>query len=284
MAVDIKSPVVEDGAADSPLLDMFVACLKEQEGGPPPDFRRFLVDHPERARELAEFLRDQEQVDSACEPLKNAETVTDELPFKPTSFQDYEVVSNEPLGEGGQAVVLKARDVQRKQFVALKMMKQGGHACRDVERFRRDFQNMAALDHPHIVPVYGVGDHAGHAYFTMRLMEGGSLAKRKSDFCLPKLNAKTRKDGGGIYWSRPKIRERIKRIAELMIDVAGAVHYAHERLLLHRDLKPGNILLDDKGTAYVADFDWPKTSPPRTACRAPCPKRCQAPRPASPVS
>src|SRR5262245_59905331 len=157
MAVDVKSLIVEDGPADGPLLDMFVACLKEQEGGPPPDFRRFLVDHPERARELADFLRDQEQVDSACEPLKNAETGTEVPPFKPASVQDDEGVATEPLGEGGQAVVLKARDVQRKQFVALKMMKQGGHACRDVERFRRDFQNMAALDHPHIVPVYGVG-------------------------------------------------------------------------------------------------------------------------------
>jgi serine/threonine-protein kinase len=136
------------------------------------------------------------------------------------------------LGRGGMGIVYKARHLRLNRRVALKMLITGAYAGQQERaRFQHEAEAVAGLHHAHIVQVYDVGEHQGWPYFTMELLEGGSLAQAL---------AGTPQPAG--------------RAAELLIALAEAMQVAHRGGIVHRDLKPANILLAAEGTPKVADF------------------------------
>src|SRR5262245_8662542 len=163
-------------------------------------------------------------------PLSPLSTGWSEVVRLPHDLGDYVLL--EKIAEGGMGVVYKARQKNPNRLVALKMIRSGQFANEDdVRRFRQEAEQAAALDHPNIVPVYEVGVAGGQHFFSMKLIEGGGLNQHLQR-----------------YRSDPKAAAR------LLIVVAQAVHHAHQRQVLHRDLKPGNILLDAEGRPHVVDF------------------------------
>src|SRR5947208_1844265 len=148
---------------------------------------------------------------------------------------NYEIL--EEIGRGGMGVIYRARQRHSRRIVALKRMVSYPADSREtLERFRREAEAAASLDHPNILPIYEVGQgEDGLPVFSMKYAAGGSLQK-----------------------AEPALSNELRECVRLMAKVAHAVQYAHEHAVLHRDLKPGNILLDGRGEPFVTDFGLAK--------------------------
>src|SRR5205809_1322475 len=178
------------------------------------------ADDPGRVDELS---RDNAKPTSGVKEAVRAATMLGEL-------GDYELL--EEVGRGGQGVVFRARQKSLNRTVALKVISLGQWASKaHLKRFRREAEAAASLDHPCIVPIYEVGEREGSCYFSMKFVEGGQLDE--------------------VIRREPMAP---RRAAELIAKVARTVHYAHEHHILHRDIKPGNILIDQQGEPHLTDF------------------------------
>jgi TolB-like protein/predicted Ser/Thr protein kinase/Tfp pilus assembly protein PilF len=172
-----------------------------------------------------------------CGPIKNADARAE--PLTKTSMRaasmlgelgDYELL--EEVGRGGQGVVFRARQKSLNRIVAVKVIGLGQWATpAHLKRFRLEAEAAASLDHLCIVPIYEVGERDGQCYFSMKFVEGGQLDE--------------------VVEHSPI---SIRQATELVAKVARTVHYAHEHGILHRDIKPGNILLDANGEPQLTDF------------------------------
>jgi WD40 repeat protein len=222
--------------------EAIASYLEQAAAGSPPEREAFLEHYPDLVDELRAFLDDHGRFaraagrteDLAREPETLGATSIHPALATVRYFGDYQLLAE--IARGAMGVVYRARQVSLNREVALKMILAGQLASADdVARFRREAEAAAHLDHPHIVPIYEVGEHEGQHYFAMKLVEGGSLAAKAAELV-----------------ASPR------RAAALLARVSRAVHYAHQHGILHRDLKPSNVLLDGEGTPYVSDFGLAK--------------------------
>jgi serine/threonine-protein kinase len=237
-------PISQTGEREQRLDEAIAEYLETVDGGNRPDPKEWLARFPDLGPELERFFAGQDHVGGllvSLGPQPSAErtvTGTDWPAREPSPsagaclpyFGDYELL--EEVARGGMGVVYRAQQKSLNRTVALKMILAGRLAsAADVQRFHTEAEAAANLDHPHIVPIHEIGEHEGQHYFTMKFIEGGSLAQHGS-----------------------RLRHDAPAIARLLATVARAVHHAHQRGLLHRDLKPANILLDLQGQPHLTDF------------------------------
>jgi len=278
------------------LEEILAAFLAAEDAGQPPELEAILLQHPNLADELRSFFQEHDRIGRLAAPLRavagaggtavettegDAESTlaasprpagrppetTEALkatvdlrtqcvddpdataPVTPDAtverdpiesgtrvryFGDYELLN--VLGRGGMGVVYKARQLSLNRPVALKMLQAGILATEDdLRRFQNEAESVAMLDHPHIVPILEVGQYEEQRYFSMKLIGGPSLDRKLGEFT-----------------TDPKAAARLVRT------VSEAVHHAHQRGILHRDLKPGNVLLDERGEPHVTDFGLAK--------------------------
>jgi serine/threonine-protein kinase len=148
---------------------------------------------------------------------------------KSARFGDYEILGE--VGRGAMGTVYRAKLKGTNLVVALKQLRRGEGEGGTAQRFRAEIEAASALRHPHIVPIFHVGENADGPYYTMALVEGDSLEKHLGEF-----------------------RDHPRAAAALVAKIARAVHHAHQRRVLHRDLKPANVLIDEAGEPHVVDF------------------------------
>ncbi len=247
----MKDHIEPDSLADSEFRTLLVACLEKLERGESLNRDTLLREHSQYAKPLAAFLDDQEMLmriasgirDAACGDANPANQPTMDSVFKKPEFElgdsvryigEYEILAE--IARGGMGIVFKARQQSLNRIVALKMILAGRLADpSEVERFRREARAAGRLNHPSIVPIFEIGEYEGRHYFTMEFVDGPSLAEIIRQETLAPRTAAT-----------------------LLRDVAEAVQYAHQQGTVHRDLKPGNVLLKGKTCPRITDFGLAK--------------------------
>jgi serine/threonine protein kinase/WD40 repeat protein len=271
-------PAGEDGSADrAPALDdpRVIAAVEEYlaalEAGREPDRDQFLARYPQDvAAALAECLDGLELVQSAGLELQGPRPPA--LPAPPPALGDFRLIRE--VGRGGMGVVYEAEQISLRRRVALKVLSlAGGLDVRHLRRFRTEAQAAAGLHHTNIAPVYAVGYERGVHYYAMQFIDGPSLAEVIAELRQrgraapddPRTGAGPVASPAARTWSDAAIstlsaqrsaagREFWRTVARLGIDAAEALDHAHQQGVVHRDVKPANLLLDGPGHLWVVDF------------------------------
>jgi serine/threonine protein kinase len=261
------------------VLDRYMRELET--GGVPPDLETLVAEHPDLADELRSYvdsLNLLHQMTAGLKPLptRAAPSASGELPTK--RLGDYDILRE--IGRGGMGIVYEARQLSLNRQVALKVLPFAAMLDeKQIARFRNEAQAAAQLHHPNIVPVHAVGQERGVHFFAMQYVPGQSL-----ETALQELRQEgdaqygeqprsehwrdasgTQKSGAarmadtatfGAYSTKASTRSRgyCQSVARLMVQGAEAIQHAHEYGVIHRDVKPSNLLLDRDGKLWVTDF------------------------------
>ncbi len=217
------------GVAGEELVRILDQYLADLEAGRAPSREKLLAEHPGLASQLEPCLSGIEFIHRAARPAADA----------PSRLGDFEIVGE--VGRGGMGVVYEARQLSLKRKVALKVLRFAGVADRDaMERFQREAETVAQLHHTNIVPIFAIGEQQGVFYYAMQFIEGRSLAAvlEQSQRAAAPLN--------------------LVEAARWALQAAEALAYAHQRGVIHRDVKPSNLILDPAGQVWLTDFGLAK--------------------------
>jgi serine/threonine protein kinase/WD40 repeat protein/tetratricopeptide (TPR) repeat protein len=250
-----------------PAFDLLVdGLIARWQAGEVLDWAAVEQEHPEHAgrlRSLAQALEALGDLSRAVESARPRVAPTPEEDLVPGVLGDFRILRE--LGRGGMGVVYEAEQVSLNRPVALKVLPLAATMDpRQLERFRHEARAAALLHHPHVVPVYGVGCERGVHYYAMQLIDGCSLADVIDTVRGTSEAGGPRAAGGGEVETRPlavratvpihRGRVSFRRVAELVAQAADALEYAHAMGVVHRDVKPANLLLDPAGNVWVTDF------------------------------
>jgi serine/threonine protein kinase/tetratricopeptide (TPR) repeat protein len=255
-------------------LDDLVDSLAERlQAGDPSAVEAFLADHPEHADELRRMLPAMRVLGGMDLSTRNVGEKEYDLVVL-GELGDYLLVRE--IGRGGMGVVYEAIQLSLNRRVALKVLPFAATMDpRQLQRFKLEAQAAAMLHHPHIVPVHGIGCKRGVHYYAMQLIEGRSLAAIIEEL-QPKCDRPA--DATADYTSTPSQSATTKSVAvfstqkskskkdkgyfrttvERIAQAADALEYAHSMGVVHRDVKPANLLLDEVGHLWVTDFGLAK--------------------------
>jgi serine/threonine protein kinase len=268
------------------LQDILAVYLEEQEAGRAEDRQELLARYPEFTAELAEFFAGGDRLDGLAAPLRQAiapgpDAVPPPPDGNPAALGDFRLLRE--VGRGGMGVVYEAEQLSLGRRVALKVLPFAATMDpRRLQRFHNEARAAASLDHPHIVKVHAVGQERGVHFFAMQFIDGQSLAElirsrgsriedrgskvteRGMTPAAPAEGASTVNASAGAVTLRSSILDPpssvFRRVAEWGIQAAEALEYAHALGVVHRDVKPGNLLLDARGALWVTDFGLARTA------------------------
>jgi tetratricopeptide (TPR) repeat protein len=240
----LSEPTTAKDACVGAILDEYLRAL---EAGTAPDRESLFARHPEVAAELAAALRGLDLVRGAAPSLAGANAADAEVG---RTLGDYKLLRE--IGRGGMAVVYEAEQLSLGRRVAVKVLPFAAVLDpKQLQRFKNEALAAAHLQHPHIVPVHAVGCDRGVHFYAMQFVEGQSLARVVREM----------KQGGGEGPKTPisslgsnRVRDYLRMAATLGKQAAEALDHAHQLGIVHRDVKPGNLLVDQAGSLWITDF------------------------------
>lgn len=247
--------------------------------GKEPDLDEFVRQYPEFESQIRKRIRKLRQIDNLFDSLMQADDgdfgkAAPEYNLIGQKLGDFEILKM--IGQGGMGAVFLAKQVSLDREVALKVISSvGGAQAKNLDRFKRESKVLAQISHPNIVPIYEVGQQGPYSYFVMQYIDGVSLDKILSSI----RNAKTGDKASAVmskclethkatYGDKHQDTkgttaeidtDYIINISKIIISMASALDYAHKKGILHRDVKPSNILIDSDGTAKLVDFGLART-------------------------
>jgi WD40 repeat protein/serine/threonine protein kinase len=286
MSVDLTSM----SERDQRFYEIVLACLEALDSSSKPMREELLARYPEFAAELTKFLDDQDRVDGLAVPLRQAVQANPpnpELPAtgaftSPRELGDFRILRE--VGRGGMGVVYEAEQISLGRRVALKVLPFAATMDqRQMQRFQNEARAAASLEHPHIVPVYGVGCERGVHYYAMKFIDGQSLAEmieaqRKPSEPEPlsvprplgtgetkplpngRGSENTSPIAGVATQRSPRDTAAYRQVAEWGIQAAEALEHAHTVGIVHRDIKPANLMIDSMGKLWITDFGLARTA------------------------